>query len=82
MTTLTNPATASRRRSIAYWVVTPLLGTENVVGGLLAVLRWPAYAAIIRHLSYPDYLMTIIGVWYTLAGVALLAPRRLSGPLL
>jgi DoxX-like family len=41
----------------------------------MALLQWPAYAAIIRHLNYPDYLMTIIGVCYTLAGVALLAPR-------
>jgi DoxX-like family len=26
-------------------------------------------------LGYPSYLMTILGVWYTLAGLALVAPR-------
>jgi hypothetical protein len=30
---------------------------------------------IIKHLGYPAYFMTILGVWYVLAGVALLAPR-------
>jgi len=28
-----------------------------------------------EHLGYPAYFMTILGVWYLLAGVALLAPR-------
>jgi hypothetical protein len=28
-----------------------------------------------RHLGYPAYLMTILGVWYTLAGLAVLASR-------
>ena len=28
-----------------------------------------------EHLGYPAYFMTIIDVWYMLAGVSLLAPR-------
>ena len=75
MSILISSAAPSRSQTITYWVVTGLLGTENVVGGLMALLRWPEYAAVIRHLNYPDYLMTIIGVWYPLAGVALLVPR-------
>jgi len=27
------------------------------------------------HLGYPVYFMTILGIWYLLAGLALLAPR-------
>jgi uncharacterized membrane protein YphA (DoxX/SURF4 family) len=61
--------------TIAYWVTTVVLAIEGIVGGSLALIRWPAYAEIIRHLGYPDYLMTILGVWYALAGLALLAPR-------
>jgi uncharacterized membrane protein YphA (DoxX/SURF4 family) len=68
-------ADSSRGRAIAYWLTTLILGIEGVVGGTLALIRWPAYAGIIRHLGYPDYLMTILGVWYALAGLALLAPR-------
>jgi len=59
----------------AYWTATLLLGTEGVVGGVLALLRLPAYANVMQHLGYPSYLMSILGVWYTLAGAALLAPR-------
>src|SRR5262245_20133907 len=38
-------------------------------------LQMPPFIGIIRHLGYPPYFMTILGVWYVLAGVALLAPR-------
>jgi hypothetical protein len=79
------PATASaniissaaplRSRLIAYWVATAVLGVEGIVGGILALVRWAPYAGIIGHLGYPTYLMTIIGVWYTLAGLVLLVPR-------
>jgi hypothetical protein len=30
---------------------------------------------IIGHLGYPAYFMTILGIWYVLAGVALHVPR-------
>ena len=38
-------------------------------------LRRPPFIGIMEHLGYPAYVMTILGVWYVLAGVALLAPR-------
>lgn len=68
-------AAHSRRRAVAYWVSTLILGIEGIVGGVLAFIRWAAYGDILRHLGYPAYLMTILGVWYALAGLALLAPR-------
>jgi uncharacterized membrane protein YphA (DoxX/SURF4 family) len=64
----------SRSRTIAYWVNTVVLGTEGIVGGILALVRLPAYAGILQHLGYPGYLMTILGVWYMLAGLAVLLP--------
>jgi len=75
MTNLASSAAPSRSRAIAYWGSTLLLGTEGIVGGVLALIRYPAYVGILTHLGYPLYFMTIIGVWYTLAGVAVLAPR-------
>jgi hypothetical protein len=66
---------ASRSRTIVYWAATLLLGTEGIVGGVLALIQYPPYVAVLGQLGYPLYFMTIIGVWYTLAGVALLAPR-------
>lgn len=67
--------TPSRSGAIPYWVATLLLGTECLVGGVLAIFRYQPYVGFLQHLGYPVYFMTIIGVWYTLAGVALLAPR-------
>src|SRR5262249_46766591 len=58
-----------------YWTATVLLGIEGIVGGMLGLLRLPAYADVMQHLGYPSYLMSILGMWYTLAGLALLAPR-------
>jgi uncharacterized membrane protein YphA (DoxX/SURF4 family) len=68
------PAESLRRR-VGYWVATGILATECVVGGIMGGLRWPSYGVIMAHLGYPPYFMTILGIWYMLAGVALLAPR-------
>src|SRR5262249_1304813 len=68
-------AAPSRSRTIAYWLTTLVLGTEGIVGGILALIQWPVYVGGIQHLGYPTYLMTILGVWYVLAGLAVLAPR-------
>jgi hypothetical protein len=64
-----------RRRAVAYWVTTVILATECIVGGALGIIRWPPYLEIMRHLGYPVYLMTIVGLWYALAGFALVGPR-------
>ncbi len=60
---------------IAYWIITTLLALECVVGGLMGALRLPLFAEIMEHLDYPNYFMSVIGIWYALAGVALIIPR-------
>jgi hypothetical protein len=40
----------------------------------MGALQRPTFIDIMKHLGYPDYVMTIIGVWYVLGGVALLVP--------
>jgi uncharacterized membrane protein YphA (DoxX/SURF4 family) len=72
---ITGPASASRARTLAYWIVTGIIATECIVGGIMGGLHMPPFIGIIRHLGYPAYFMTILGVWYVLAGVVLLAPR-------
>jgi uncharacterized membrane protein YphA (DoxX/SURF4 family) len=73
-----NPADSafsSRSLTIAYWVTTGLLALECGVGGVMGALRLPPFSGTMAHLGYPPYLMTILGVWYVLAGIALLVPR-------
>jgi hypothetical protein len=65
----------SRAGVVTYWVITLILATECLMGGVMGALRLPPFIGIIRHLGYPAYFMTILGVWYVLAGVALLVPR-------
>ena len=75
---MTNPASStvpSRTRTMAYWGTTLVLATECVVGGVMGALRLLPFIGIVGYLGYPAYFMTILGVWYVLAGAALLAPR-------
>ena len=69
------PALAGRLRRVAYWTATAILTVECVVGGVMAILRMQPFLGILRHLGYPPYLTSILGVWYLLAGLALVAPR-------
>jgi uncharacterized membrane protein len=69
------PRPPGRSRAIAYWIATLVLATECLVGGAMGGLRLPPFIGVIGHLGYPAYFMTILGAWYVLAGLALLAPR-------
>jgi hypothetical protein len=60
---------------ITHWIATAVIGAEGVVGGILALVRWPPYVGVIMHLGYPAYLMAIIGFWYIAAGLVILVPR-------
>ena len=70
----TNFVKSFRGRTTVYWVTTSLLALECLVGGIMGALQRPTFIDIMKHLGYPDYVMTIIGVWYVLGGVALLVP--------
>jgi uncharacterized membrane protein len=81
----TNFVKSFRGRTTVYWVTTLLLALECLVGGIMGALQRPTFIDIMKHLGYPDYVMTIIGVWYVLGGVALLVPGfpcSKSGPTL
>jgi len=41
----------------------------------MGALRLPPFSGTMKHLGYPAYFMTIIGVWYVLGAMAILAPR-------
>jgi uncharacterized membrane protein YphA (DoxX/SURF4 family) len=75
MTDIAASTPSSRKYTIAYWVTTVVLASECLVGGVMGSLQLPPFIGIIRHLGYPPYFMTILGTWYVLAGIALLAPR-------
>jgi uncharacterized membrane protein YphA (DoxX/SURF4 family) len=66
---------ATKNRTIIYWVATIVLATECFVGGIMGLLRVSPFVSIMQQLGYPTYLMTILGVSYLLAGIAIILPR-------
>ena len=59
----------------AYWVTTGIIAFVLLSGGAAYLAKPPAVVEGIVRLGYPVYLLTILGVWKILGGVALLAPR-------
>jgi hypothetical protein len=59
-----------------YWTATLILAAECIGGGIMGALRLPLFDEVIQHLGCPPYSITILGVWYVLAGFAVLVPKR------
>lgn len=63
------------KRTVFYWAATILLEAELIIGGV-SNLIWANYAVeTVTHLGYPAYILSILGAWKILGGVAILAPR-------
>jgi len=65
----------TRSRLIAYWIVTALAAFEMALGGTWDLLRTPYVRALMDHIGYPEYVLTILGIWKVAGGVAILVPR-------
>ncbi len=73
-----NPAPSAftpRFRIIAYWVATALVVSELALGGVWDILHVPQVRTLIERLGYPQYFLTILGIWKLLGAAALLMPR-------
>ncbi len=53
--------------NILYWVTTGLLAVSFLYGGYSEIMRDDASIAVILHLGYPVYLLTLLGVAKILA---------------
>jgi uncharacterized membrane protein len=62
------------RLRLLYWIPTALIALVMAGGGLGDALRTESALQVFRHLGYPDYFSTILGVAKLLGVVALLAP--------
>ncbi len=65
----------SKANKIIYWVATIWLSLGMVSTGLVQILKRKEDVAFILQLGYPEYFLTIIGVWKLLGVVAILLPR-------
>lgn len=65
----------NKAKKISYWVFTLWLALGMVSTGIVQLIRMPEEVAVFAELSYPAYLMILIGVWKLLGSAAVLAPR-------
>ncbi|HEX5747738.1 MAG TPA: DoxX family protein [Archangium sp.] len=59
---------------IAYWVLTGLFGVMMLASGGMYLSGAPQPVEGFRHLGYPDYFRTLLGIAKLLGAVALLVP--------
>jgi len=74
---MNNPAIALRGvpvRALAYWALTLIIGWEMVAGSMWDLLQIQYVRSVFDHLSYPHYLLLILGVWKLPCAFALLVP--------
>lgn len=64
-----------KRYRIVYWVATLWLALGMTTTGIVQFLQVEEEAQSMERLGYPDYLMTILGVWKILGVVAILIPK-------
>jgi uncharacterized membrane protein YphA (DoxX/SURF4 family) len=65
----------SKRNKIIYWIATLWLALGMVSTAIVQLIKSKEEVALMSHLGYPSYVLTIIGVWKLLGVVAVLIPR-------
>jgi hypothetical protein len=63
-----------KTKVMGYWATTIPVALELLVGGVWDLAYRPDVVEVMKHLGYPLYLLTILGLWKLLAVIALLAP--------
>ncbi|MDR3711220.1 MAG: DoxX family protein [Puia sp.] len=64
-----------KRKVIGYWIITAILSFCIFSGGLAQALQVKQVVQGFRPLGYPNYFISIIGVWKVLGVIAILVPK-------
>ncbi|MBO9615111.1 MAG: DoxX family protein [Dyadobacter sp.] len=64
-----------KRNRIIYWIFTAWLALGMMSTGIVQLMKMKEEVTMFAHLGYPEYLLTIIGVWKILGVVAVLIPK-------
>jgi uncharacterized membrane protein YphA (DoxX/SURF4 family) len=62
-------------KKITYWITTLLVSLALLSGGIGELIQPPEAVNGMIRLGYPQYFMTILGVWKLLGTLAILMPR-------
>ncbi len=63
-----------KRNKIIYWIATSLLSFGMLTSGLSQVFHTKQMVDLMTPLGYPEYFMTIIGIWKIFGVIAILMP--------
>jgi len=64
-----------KRKLIWYWVVTGILSFFIFSGGLAQALQVKGVVEGFKPLGYPNYFISLIGIWKVLGVIAILIPK-------
>src|SRR5215470_15196702 len=61
-------------KTVAFWTTTIFGPTSFIIGGLLQLSQAETVTLTLRHLGYPVYFASILGMWKLLGAVAITLP--------
>ncbi|KAF2513862.1 DoxX family protein [Flavobacterium foetidum] len=65
----------SKRNKIIYWIATLWLALGMTSTGIVQLMQLPEETEMMKHLGYPLYFLTLLGVWKLLGVIAILIPK-------
>ena len=65
----------TKRNKIIYWIATLWLSLGMVSTGIVQLMKMENETTMMKHLGYPEYFLTILGVWKLLGVLAILIPK-------
>jgi uncharacterized membrane protein YphA (DoxX/SURF4 family) len=64
-----------KRNKIIYWIATCWLALGMLSTGIVQLISMKEEVESMKHLGYPIYFLTIIGIWKLLGVIAVLIPK-------
>lgn len=64
-----------KRNRIIYWIATIWLSLGMLSSGIVQLLKLEGETDFMDKLGYPDYVMTLLGIWKILGVIVVLAPK-------
>jgi hypothetical protein len=64
-----------KKKLIWYWIVTAILSFSIFFGGLAQALQLKETVQGFKPLGYPNYFISLIGIWKMLGVIAILIPK-------
>ncbi|MCR4029326.1 MULTISPECIES: DoxX family protein [Flavobacterium] len=65
----------SKKNRIIYWIATLWLALGMISTGIVQLMQIKEEKEMMKHLGYPLYFLTILGVWKLLGVIAILIPK-------